>query len=245
MKIDNKKEIYSFDVEVNQPVEKEGEDKAEKISYRIFIAKPTRRQTEEAELEYSIEISNCLKKGVLTKAMLLKKYDELTGGDQHRLKRDLKYLNEISTDYGIKFQKLQEMKRGKSTKQLEKNKEFQKDTEELIELRKEIVRVETEYSSLFDFTADNKASNRQILWYLSNLTYFSKDGEEEWHPLVPGDSWEKQRDYLYDEEEEPKDKVLEAAFPKALTFVSLWYHSIAPTTEDFEELNEEIDSGKI
>lgn len=242
----NKKEIYSFDVQVDEGKEAPSDDskktEVEKTCYRIFICKPSRRQVEDAEIEYSIEISSCLRQGILTKAMVLKKYDELTGSDQHRLKRDLQYLSEISTNYSMKFQKLQEMKIGKKIEHLDKNKAYRELSSELVDLRKEIVRVETEYSSLFDFTADNKAANRQILWYLSNLTYYCKDGEEEWHQLIPGETWEKKRDYLYDQEENPDNKLFHASFEKALTFVSLWFHSISPTTEDFDELNKEFEN---
>jgi hypothetical protein len=243
MKIDNKKEIYSFDVEVTKTSGEGKEAKEEKVDHRVFISKPTRRQTEEAELEYSIEISNCLKKGVLTKAMLLKKYDELTGGDQHRLKRDMEYLSELYVDYGLKFQELEEMKKGKAMKTLEKSKPYKEATNELIQFRKEIVRIETEYSSLFDFTADKKAANRQILWYLATLTYVGKDGEEEWTQLVPGETWEDQKEYMYDQEEDPTNEVFEQAFPKTLAFISLWYHSISPTKTDFDGLNDDMNKG--
>ena len=45
----------------------------------IKIKRPSRRELEEAELEYSVEMSRCVKKGILTKAMLYKKYSD-TGG---------------------------------------------------------------------------------------------------------------------------------------------------------------------
>ena len=51
----------------------------EKVPIQIRIKRPSRRQLEEAELEYSVEMSRCVKKGILTKAMLYKKYSD-TGG---------------------------------------------------------------------------------------------------------------------------------------------------------------------
>ena len=47
--------------------------------FTIGIKEPTRRELEEADMEFSIEMSNCIKKGILTKAMLAKKYSD-TGG---------------------------------------------------------------------------------------------------------------------------------------------------------------------
>jgi hypothetical protein len=53
------------EVEVSKKVKKE-------VPYKIIIKDPTRRELEDADMEYSIEMSNCIKKGILTKAMLQK-----------------------------------------------------------------------------------------------------------------------------------------------------------------------------
>ena len=75
--------IYSFTVEKKEIV-KETEKKVETsdngqeqevsvtkdvekmVPYECIILQPNRRQMEEAELEYSIEMSNCIKRGILT-----------------------------------------------------------------------------------------------------------------------------------------------------------------------------------
>ena len=84
------KEIYSFEVELEKEVEKKTEKviidkdtkKEKKVSVnekviekepvRIILKEPNRRQIEEADMEYSIEMSQCVKRGILTKAMLPK-----------------------------------------------------------------------------------------------------------------------------------------------------------------------------
>ena len=87
------REIYSFTAEKEETVQqtetkevagKDGKketvsitkDVVEKVPYRIILKQPNRRQIEEAELEYSVEMSNCIRKGILTKAMLAKKYSD-------------------------------------------------------------------------------------------------------------------------------------------------------------------------
>ena len=91
--MDEFKELYAFTLDREEEVEKETSrtDKKtgekitktkkvkEKKSYQIRIKRPSRRELEEAELEYSIEMSKCVKKGILTRAMLYKKYSD-TGG---------------------------------------------------------------------------------------------------------------------------------------------------------------------
>ena len=91
------REIYSFTFEkeekvkrtetqsLENPETKEMEEVSvtkevtEEVPYRVIMKQPTRRQIEDAELEFSVEMSNCIKKGILTKAMLAKKYSD-TGG---------------------------------------------------------------------------------------------------------------------------------------------------------------------
>tara|TARA_Y100000592_G_C5482423_1_gene326502 strand:+ start:3793 stop:4521 length:729 start_codon:yes stop_codon:yes gene_type:complete len=238
-----KKEIYSFDVKIKTEEEESSKD------YRIIIKAPNRSESEEADLQYSIEISNLLKKGVLTRAMLLKKYDELTGGDQHRLKRHMEQIREKSREYHLASYDLGELLvRNKDKKRVAKK---DKDTIEELklkvsDLKQEIVLLEAEYSQLFEFTADSKAAQKQILWYVAHLCYYSEDDTQEWQPLVPGENWEEKRDYLYEIEdsEESINPLIEQSIGKCLAFISLWYHSVNPSLQDFEELDNDINNGK-
>ncbi len=80
------KELYDFSIdverEVTETVTKKKKNKetgkmeeilveqtAKKgVPVRIIIKEPNRRDLEEADIEYSIEMSNCIKRGILTKA---------------------------------------------------------------------------------------------------------------------------------------------------------------------------------
>ena len=86
------KEIYSFNIyeKKEKTVETESQDEngnsvtikkkvTEDSPIKVILRKPSRRQIEEAELEYSVEMSRCVKKGILTKAMLVKKYSDSGG----------------------------------------------------------------------------------------------------------------------------------------------------------------------
>ena len=90
------REVYSFTVDkvekvkVTETEERKNEDGTteevevtkeveEPVPYRVIIKQPNRREMEEAELEYSIEMSKCIKQGILTKAMLSKKYSDSGG----------------------------------------------------------------------------------------------------------------------------------------------------------------------
>ncbi|MBN86603.1 MAG: hypothetical protein CL885_03685, partial [Dehalococcoidia bacterium] len=155
------REIYSFNIErtekvkVTETEERKGEDgKVEEVEvtkeverpvpYRVVIRQPNRRQMEEAELEYSIEMSKCIKKGILTKAMLAKKYSD-TGGLM--AEEDAKNLSRAYMKFGESATDLQRLttKSNKTEKDEEKISEL---SGKLGEVRKEIVDMETSYASL-------------------------------------------------------------------------------------------------
>ena len=115
------KEIYSFSVDLEtkttQEVEKVITDKEtgkkEKVKVeeeitstepvRVILKEPNRRQVEEADMEYSIEMSQCVKRGILTKAMLANKYTD-TGGliaqeDAKNIGKMYGQLGELQSEY--------------------------------------------------------------------------------------------------------------------------------------------------
>ena len=44
--------------------------------------------------------------------------------------------------------------------------------------------MESSYASLFNHTADSRAANKAVMWYLVNLCYLRKDNEEEIDPIL-------------------------------------------------------------
>ena len=105
------KELYAFTLDEEKEIEKShtrknkktGEETKvtkkvkEKIPVQIKLKRPSRRELEDAELEYSVEMSRCVKKGILTKAMLYKKYSD-TGGVWMRmmLKTTVNFIRKFS-----------------------------------------------------------------------------------------------------------------------------------------------------
>lgn len=203
----------------------------------VFVIKqPTRRQMEEADMEFSIEMSKCVKDGILTKAMLLNKYSD-TGGIM--TEQEAKQLSEMYARLSELQTEFTSWKMSDKSKLSEKNKEV---IEEMASLRRIIAKTETNYSALLNHTADNKAQTRVIGWYLLFLSHIEKDGE-----LVPyfqGDTYEARKDNLYALEED-EDDLLAAVYDKLTAFVSFWYFSVSATESDFDELSQDIDSGNL
>tara|TARA_Y100000310_G_scaffold292935_1_gene322112 strand:+ start:2420 stop:3190 length:771 start_codon:yes stop_codon:yes gene_type:complete len=255
------KEIYSFTVELEKKSSKDVEKvivdektgKKEKVKivkevveqepYRIILREPNRRMIEEADMEYSIEMSKCVRKGILTKAMLANKYTDSGGliaeGDARTIAKQYTKLGELEAEYTRLSTKT-----GKKTK--EDTEKVSNVLESLGELRREIVDLEGVYASLFNHTADTKAQNRVILWYVLNLTYFIKgdDKEAEPEPFFKGESFEEKENYYYNIDEEG-DELYSLIQGKVATFLSYWYFSTASTQEDFEKLNKDIEAGNV
>tara|TARA_B100001094_G_scaffold253969_1_gene252554 strand:- start:30471 stop:31280 length:810 start_codon:yes stop_codon:yes gene_type:complete len=216
-------------------------DVVEPVPYRVIMKQPTRRQIEEAELEFSVEISKCIKRGILTKAMLAKKYSD-TGG--LLAEEDAKALTEMYIKYGELSQE--------SEKLQIKNKKSQADQKRIDEisgqialLRKDIVNVETSYSNLFNHTADVRAENKVIQWYILHLTFIQKEDEEDSLPLFAGQNFEE-RLRTYYELEEDGDELYDIIGGKVAALYSFWYYSSgAVSKQDFEQLDSDIEEGKV
>lgn len=252
-----KKVIYSFKVTVEREVEQSTTSKVKNketgemeeitktkkvkqpVSHDVTIYQPSRRQVEDADMEFSIEMSKCIKKGILTKAMLAKKYSDsgglLSEEDSQKLVRSYSELAEIQTN----LSKLM----SKKTKSKEEEESITSLTEEFSEVRRNIVDLETTYQAVFNHTADTKAQNKTILWYLVNLT-FSKGPDGVDRPLFPGEDYDDKLDSYY-EKDENGDPIYDLAKEKLMAFVSFWYFSQNSTEEDFKKLEEDMDNGEV
>jgi hypothetical protein len=253
----NKKIIYDFEVLLEEEIEetetkhvknKETGDTEEvstkkkvkrEIPYGIVIYEPSRRQVEEADMEFSVEMSKCIKRGILTKAMLAKKYSDsgglLTEDDSKKLVRSYAELGEIQKELSRLV--------SKKKKTAEENDKEAQLTEKFAEVRRGIVDLETAYQSVFNHTADTKAQNKTILWYIINLCNLKNAAGIE-SPLFPGEDQESKEDSYYKKDEEG-DEIYDLAREKIMAFISFWYFSQNPSREDFEELEKDMESGAI
>jgi hypothetical protein len=249
------KELYSFKVEKLKEVEKKvtktrtkesGEEEEyeevskveEKTPVSIIIKEPTRRELEEADMEYSIEISKCVKKGILTKGMLAKRYSDtgglLTESDADRL-----------TDLYAKLGSLQAEITQATIKPVDKRTKAQKTAigklySDIAENRKDIINIESSYNTLFNHTADVKAQNKQLLWYIVNLTHVEEEGGTR-ELLYKGESFDDKVEDYYKKEEE-QDELYKLCQGKISTIIVYWFHTNAPTKEEFDALIKDIDA---
>tara|TARA_B100001094_G_scaffold298807_1_gene322973 strand:+ start:171 stop:938 length:768 start_codon:yes stop_codon:yes gene_type:complete len=250
------KELYSFTVTDTQEIEEKSKEKRKndkgveeevevtkkvekKIPVKFIFKEPSRRELEEADMEYSIEMSRCIKKGILTKAMLAKKYSD-TGGllsesDANKLVDLYAELADLEGDYTRKTLANRNVKR----LPVETKKQIDALAAKVAICRRDIVTLESSYQTLFGHTADTKAQNRIILWYLTHLTYI-ENKENEQVIYFEGDTFDSKVDSYY-QKEENEDSLFSAASGKLTSVLSYWYFSNSPAKEDFDKIINDID----
>jgi hypothetical protein len=186
-------------------------------------------------------MSKCIKKGILTKAMLAKKYSD-TGG--LLAEEDAKELTKMYVRYGEISQESEKIQI-KNVQSDEDKSRLEEIAGEISVLRKDIINVETSYSNLFNHTADVRAENRVIQWYILNLTFIQKEDETGVTPLFAGNDFDQKLQAYY-EMEENGDELYDIVGGKIAALYSFWYYSSgAVSVADFEKLDQDIESGTV
>lgn len=238
------KKIYQFVVNKEEEVDKtemkteDGKEititsKAkENVPHNFFIKKPTRSLFEEAELFYAVRLSEGIKAGLLTRSLLSKRYSNDGGAlsDQDKGKYAEFYIKLFEKQN--EFQKLSTT--DKKDRTPEEKEYFDNLTAEIINLRSEIQDFEIAQASLFDQTAENRARNKTILWWILHLSYmFDKNSKE---ALLFGDGTFDEKLAIYDNLEDSDDTWLKSIVKKFAFYISFWYMGRASSQEEFEKL---------
>lgn len=237
---------YEKIVESTRKNKKTGEEtitkrkKKIKEPVEVQVKRPNRRELEEAELEYSVEMSKCIKKGILTKAMLGKKYSDTGGLFSEEDSADYAKLYKQALDLQNEYMRLDTI--NKRTENQEKR--FEEVKEETAVNRTKIIEFESNFQSLFDHTADVKAQNRVLLWYCLHLTYVYDEGKDKFVQYFEGDDFEEKIAHYY-ELEEAEDDFYNDLIKKVSTTLAFWFFNQASTQEEFQELIEKTEKGEV
>lgn len=203
------------------------------------LIKPNRKLFDEAELFYGIKLSEGIKAGLLTKSLLAKRYQN-DGGAMSEPEKE---------KYAILYLELYRLQNDLQRIQLnldslpkeEQDKKIEETLVNISQTKRDLQEIETYHSTLFDQTAENRARNQVILWWVLNLSYVSYDDKITFSPIFQGNSFESKLT-AYDLIEEQDDVVLNAGIKKLAYFISLWYMGKASTQEEFKSLEEFFDS---
>jgi len=246
--------LYQFTVDQEMEVEKETSRKSrktgevtitkkkvkEKVPIEVKIKKPSRRELAEAELQYTIEMSQCVKHGILTKAMLAKKYGDTGGAFTEEGQKEYGKLYRQILEYQNEYVKLDSA--NKLDEEQKKRLEFVK--EEIARVKRELVDVESNLQGLFEHTADVRAQNKLLLWYALHLTYIQGPEDEEPIQYFKGFDYDEKLEDYYDKEEEDSE-LYQKIIKQVSTTLAFWFYNQASTQEEFEDIMDKVDKGEL
>jgi len=201
---------------------------------KLFLRKPNRIMFDEAELFYGVRLSEGIKAGLLTKALLAKRFVDDGGVFSEKDKE------EYATSYMKLFNLQNDFQRlsikDESTRSEDEKEKYKKLIEEINDTRNKIQDYEMAQASLFDQTAENRARNKTVLWWVLNLS-FQEDESGNVNPVFGDGSFEEKLKF-YDAAEEKSDPFFEELAKKLVLYTTFWYMGRASTQAEFEKILE-------
>ena len=204
----------------------------------FLLKKPNRKLYDEAELFYGVKMSEGIKAGLLTRNLLAKRYEDDGGAFSETEKERYAELYTEIYNKENEYQRLQLNLENKS--QAIKDELADGIIGELAELRRELVEIENSQSNIFDQTAENRAKNQTIMWWVLQLAHWKEHDHENGKPFFEGKGYDERLD-SYDEYEDSDDDFLNEAIRKLAFFISFWYMGRATSAEDFVAVEELYD----
>jgi len=235
--------LHTFTVNKTEEVqteEKSKNDKGEEITtvkketkenpITLKIKKPNRRLYDDADLFYGVKLSEGIKAGLLTKTLLAKRYENDGGpmSNPEKEKYAKLYIDLYEKENEIQKVQLNLDKLGEKEKK-------EKLTEAIIDMstiKQELHQFELSQQSLFDQTAEVRARNQTIMWWVLNLSYLVENEKEE--VFFAGDTFDEKLN-TYDEIEENENPFWGEAIRKFIYFVSFWESGQISTEKEFED----------
>lgn len=241
------RKLYSFEINKEMEVETQVESKNEAgetvivkkkekqlVPHKFFIIKPSRNIIDQCSLYNSAEVSKGLKAGLLSVYSLDKKYREegvFTEEDNNQYKVLYSSILELLNETQI-IVKLKEEERTEQQKE-----RLVKITVEITELQSKLSAYETIKNNLYNHSAEYRARNMSIVWWLLHLSY-KEDGGKEVQYFSGNTLDEKLKSY--DELLDLGDPFIKQVTDKLMYAVSFWMLNNAEKQEDFANLDDLI-----
>lgn len=236
------KEIEKVDVSTNEKGEEVKVTSKVKttIPVKLAIKKPTRSLFDEAELFYGVRLSEGIKAGLLTRALLAKRFNNDGGvlSDEEQKEYNDLYLQFFNLQ--TEFQRLSIKEEAIRTE--EEKKQIQNVIEKMNLSRERLQRYEMAQANLFEQTAENRARNKTIMWWVLQLSLIQGD-DKKFKELFQDGTYEDKLK-RYDEIEESESGVEKIAIQKLLYLISFWYIGRAASQEEFEKLLNTLQSSE-
>jgi len=201
------------------------------VPYKFFLRRPTREMTDEAELYYGVRLADGIKAGLLTRAMLEKRFenDGGTRSDDENLQYKL-ITEKLKKFYEEQSKIIDITEKKRTTSQKKRLKELEKDVRPV---RRELRDLQMVEDSLYEETAESRARNKVILWWMLHLAYAEQDGKDV-EFFGSGDFDTKLK--RYDDIDEGEDIFEIITARKFAYYVSFWFVGRPNSKQEFQEM---------
>jgi len=193
------------------------------VATRFGLRQPSRRELSKASLFYKQQYNHFVSLGLMTQAMMINKFSNLTGG----------VLNEAEKkrliDLAEKDAKLQEEIVAAMNQPEETRAALQR---EQVKVRLEYYEISAANEAVFANTADRSAASQLNLWFIYNMIVIERDGK--WKPYFEGDTFEQQEDSMW-KLEDAEDALYQKVSKLAAVYVGWYVNGRASTPEQFKE----------
>jgi hypothetical protein len=238
-------EIDVTSVSKNEKGEEIKTIKKEKVQKPVHfrLVKPTRKMFDEAELYYAVNMSEGIKAGMLTRSLLAKRYQDDGGAmsEPEKKRYAVLYVNLYRKQNELEKLEINLEKLPESDRKAQSDKVLG----EILEIKKELQEIEIYQSSLFDQTAENRARNKTIMWWVLNLIYSTENEEKkDFKSLFQGITFDQKLNE-YDLVEENDDFFLKGVIKKSAYFISLWYMGRISSEDDFKSFEKVYDNPEL
>lgn len=203
--------------------------KTVKTPIEFVVKKPSRRIIDEAEAQYAIELSKNIKRGIVTKDMMVKKYADTGGSLTEEEVKDMLRKLQRSNEIANQIQLLSATDKDSNKEKIEELEE------ELLSVRKELIDLEVAMQGVYEHTADARAERSMLLWYTIQLAKKIEEGEEK--DFFNGIIYEDQLEDLY-EKDEGEDELEKEALSNFMLVVSYWFYNNSADEKQIKEFLE-------
>lgn len=242
---EHKKELWLYmftvnrEIEVDQTTEAEVNGEKVKVTKKVkeqkpivfALKRPNRRMYEQADMFFGVQLSEGIRAGLLTKALLLKRYRN-DGGALSDV--DAKYFYELTTTLANledEHQRLLINVEGVTSE--EKIAKADIIVRKKMDVLKALQSLETVNQALFAHTAEAKAQVQLNNWWIVYLAYWDKNGNGEFEEFFPGETFDKKME-LWDTFDETREAYVVEALARFSLLIGLW-NAGAQSKDDFAQ----------
>jgi hypothetical protein len=186
---------------------------------KFALRRPNRKMYESSDMFYGVRLSEGIKAGLLTRALLIKRYRNDGGALSDP---DTQYFNEL----GGKLAALEnEQERVKMNLEKRADEEKSKLLNEILNKKVDILQnlqaLENVNQALFAHTAETKAQTQLNNWWVVNMAYWDEKNTGEYIEFFPGETFEEKMQ-MWDDYDENQDPFVVSILTRFSLLVALW-----------------------